>query len=108
MRNASSRFWIPIFLTSALLSCSQSQPLPRRHPVPAPAEAVPVRVLRCLPSSSLQSSNDGAEVCLPKESPFRFVEWRKALLNYQRLKAHDELLMSAPVLEVVQPETRAE
>ena len=49
---------------------------------------------------------EGQVRCLPQESPFRFVEWRKALLNHERLKHHDEILLSAPVLEVIQPETQ--
>lgn len=74
-----------------------------------------VRIVRCLPSNQLEesntssfpSSNEGEkrEVCLPKDSAFRFVEWRKALLNHQRLKHHDEILLGSPTIEVVYPET---
>lgn len=93
MRTASKKLF-PVFLALMLGACS-----PRIHPIvkfPKPNRPPlrEVRVLDCLPIDGYEKP-----VCLPKESPFSFIETLPLLLNDEDIKNYLQALEAPPIWE---------
>src|SRR3972149_6422417 len=95
MRPIRGRFWrlSVVLMMLAVASCSTFRPRPPSYPVPLPPALETVVVRKCL-------EIEGAERCLPKGSPWRFITIQPVLLNDENLKHYIEVLLTAPCLEL--------